>query len=233
MTQDELIECLGSFFPGTFSHSAGFPASEHGKFFMDRLLRMPIEAITKTHFNQLLHLAHEAGVTDGFFKYYFLTVPREHPYTLPAVPGLNESGVSSLEQLRWGIRRFFVDALLYFTDVRTAYRELRVMDEEAIRSFFSARRFDSERMRARGPVLPFRPIPADDRYLIAEIACKAYSPIGDGSVPLIESVLLESYRTRGGGRLRVKDLFDAETGIGKTDPHAQMMLEFTALHRNL
>jgi hypothetical protein len=82
-------------------------------------------------------------------------------------------------------------------------------------------------MRARGPVLPFHPIAADDRYLIAEIACKAYSPVGDGDVLLIEAMLLRAFQERGGGLVRISELFSSDSPLGRSDPQAQMMLQFT------
>jgi hypothetical protein len=82
-------------------------------------------------------------------------------------------------------------------------------------------------MIARGAVLPFHKIPADDRYLIAELACKAYSPMAEGTELLIESVLLKAYSDRGVTRIKIKDLFDNESPLAKADPQTQMMLQFT------
>jgi hypothetical protein len=233
LTQDELVTALRPYFPGSFSGTSDFLQSSHGSALVERLMHMPRSPLTRTHLNQFLHLSHEAGVTDGFFAYYFLTQPTQHPYAidrvLPTVPGLNEQGVSSVEQMRWGLHRFFIDALLYFGDLRTAFRELRKKSYVGLQDFFASKRFDSEAMRARGPVLPFHPIPADDRYLIAEIACKAYSPLEVGQPLLIENLLLEAYRQGGGGRIQIKDLFDKETILAKSDPQAQMMLEFTTV----
>jgi hypothetical protein len=195
------------------------------------MLKMPLEPITLTHLNQFLHLANEAGISEGFFRYYFLNEPTQHPYAIAriftAVPGLDENGVSSLDQMRWGLHRFFVDGLLYFGDLRSAFRDLRNRSYEEIEDFFAGKRFDSEGMRARGPVLPFHYIPADDRYLIAEVACKAYSPIGEGSRVLLEEVLLEAYRERGGGKVRISELFGMGSALAQRDPQAQMMLQFT------
>ncbi len=231
MVEEELIEALALYFPGSFKRPAPFLDSDLAKRLVERLLRMPTDAVSRTHLNQFLHLTHEAGMSEGFFRYYFLTSPPGHPYEIerifPTLPGLNESGLSSLEQLRWGLHRFFIDGLLYFGNLRSAYRDLRAKSYDALQTFFDGKRFDSEGMRARGPVLPFHSIAADDRYLIAEIACKAYSPVGEGGVLLIEEMLLKAYQERGGGRVRISELFGSESPLGRSDPQAQMMLQFT------
>jgi hypothetical protein len=231
MTQDEVLENLNLYFPGLFVKSSPFLNSEAGRILLQRLLTMPTDPVTLTQFNQLLHLANEIGVSDGFFRYYFLTLPGRHPYALDRVfdkvPGLNESGVSSLEQLKWGLHRFFIDSLLYFGDIRTAYEELHGKSHPELERFFAGKRVDSEGMRARGPALPLHQIPADDRYLIAEIACKGYSPIADGAELLIEDVLLKAYKARGGGTVRIGDLFGEGSQLARDDPQTQYMLQFT------
>jgi hypothetical protein len=106
VVEEELIEALALYFPGSFGRPAPFLDTELAKRLIERLLRMPNEAITRTQLNQFLHLMHEAGMSEGFFRYYFLTSPSGHPHAIdrifPTHPGLNESGLSSLEQLRWG-----------------------------------------------------------------------------------------------------------------------------------
>ncbi len=230
MTHRDITEALAPYFPGSFSNSSAYLETEVGKAIVKRLIEMQANPVPLTHLNQFLHLTDEAGATDGFFKYYFLSCPTKHPYALeklfPTLPSLNETGVSSLDQLRWGLTRLYVDSLLYFGNIRTAYRKLRVYSYGDLEEFFSPKRFDCEGMKARGPVLPFFPIPPDDRYLIAEVACKAYSPIGDGEQLLIEDLLLDAYKERGGGRVRIGDLFDKESRIAKNDRQSQMMLEF-------
>ncbi len=192
---------------------------------------MPSQPLTCTQLNQLLHMTNEAGMSEGFFRYYFFEMRKGHPYAVerllsePQEP--NVAGIGSLRQLRWGLHRFFTDSLLYFGEVRTAYQELRKKSYDEIARYFAEKRFDSDAMATRGAPIPFHKIPPDDRYLIAELACKAYSPLGAGTELLIESVLLKSYLQMGGGRVRVKDLFNNESQLAKNDPQAQMMLEFT------
>ena len=51
-----------------------------------RLSKIEEEPLSKTQFNQLLTLGHQAPVTDGFFKYYWLSVPDMHPYDVTKLP---------------------------------------------------------------------------------------------------------------------------------------------------
>lgn len=230
MTREQLLKTLALYFPGSFASTSKFLESEVARDLIDRLLKIPTEPLTLTHLNQFLHLTKEAGISEGFYKYYFLSVPSAHPYPVdrvfPSVPGLDQNEVSSLEQLLWGVHRFFVDGLLYFGDLRSAYGEIRRKSYEELEEFFASKRFDSAAMQSRGAVLPFHSIAADDRYLISEMACKAYSPLGEGTSLLVEDMLLKAYRDRGRGRVRISDLFNSESQFSKSHPQASMMLEF-------
>lgn len=163
---------------------------------IDRLGQLPTQPLTREQLNQLLVLSHEAGLSHGFFAYYWLTIP-EHAYNVQAIPDFNgeyagSDSIDSLEQLRWGLRRFYVDALLYFGNVRSAYRRLRDMSSDALSAFFASHRYDTATLTKRGPALPLRPIPRDDRYLISEMACKS---LGDApGATSLAVVLREAYK---------------------------------------
>src|ERR1700684_4371255 len=60
---------------------------------VDRLGRLPHEALTKVQLNQLLVLGREAPVSDDFFRYYFLDVPPLHPYDVKRVPGFEAAWI--------------------------------------------------------------------------------------------------------------------------------------------
>lgn len=99
--------------------------------------------------NQILHRASEAGMSEGFFKYYFHDVPDTHPYPVnlvlgptPYSPTAKPNMISSLEQLRWGFTRFVFDAMLYWGNFRQAYRDLRELSVEALTALFKQRRID-------------------------------------------------------------------------------------------
>jgi hypothetical protein len=231
MKQQDLAECLSFYFPKAFSLPNALPATAAGQVILNRLLRMPDEPLTKTHFNQLLHLNHEAGVSAGVFQYYFLEEPQKHPYPIdalvPGTPNLNSIGIASLDQLRLGLHRFLVDSLLFFGDFRTSYRTIRGMSHEEVADFFESKRFNTAEMQTRGPVLPFRNIPADDRYLIAELACKAYSPTRGSGESLLESELLKAYKSCGQTKVPVKTLIAMAEEANQADLQAQLSFGFS------
>ncbi len=145
----------------------------------ERLARLDSDPLRGVQLNQLLVLAHEAPVSDGFFNYYWLEAPQSHPYAVKDLPGFRDewitgTAIRSLDHLTWGLYRLYVDALLYFGNVRTAFRALRNYSQADLRQFFFTKRIDSDAIKRRGPPLPLRQIEKDRRYLIAENACKSY-----------------------------------------------------------
>lgn len=229
MTEDELIRTLRFYLPKSFSEQSPFLKTHDGKVAVQRLLNLSSEPLSITHVNQLLHLSHEAGMTEGFFKYYFLSFPDTHPYPVDrfwdASHLLSQHGIGSLTQLEFGLKRFFTDALLFWGNIRSAYRDLRTKTFDEITAYFSDKRYKTESLTSRSDVLPFQPIPVDDRYLISEMACKAYSKDAAESVPLLESILLNEYKKRGGGRLKIASLFDQTSPIAIEDPQMQLLLQ--------
>ncbi len=138
--------------------------------------------ISCARLNQLLHLSSLAGMSEGCFRYYFLEVPDCHPYPVEKVTSpeyVPEKGVSeirSLDQGLWGFRRLVYDAMLFWGNLRQAYRDLRGLSYGEIRSLFAEKRIDNEHMVTRGVVAGPTHIPIDNRYLISELACKTYEP---------------------------------------------------------
>ena len=112
----------------------------------DRLGTVDEEPLPMVQLNQLLVFGNEAPVDDGFFQYYWLQAPAGHPYNVRSLPGFAEqfvttTAISSLLHLKWGLYRLYVDALLYFGNVRTAFRSLRGLTISEIESFFADRCF--------------------------------------------------------------------------------------------
>lgn len=181
-----------------------------------RLGKLDEEPLPAVQLNQLLVLGHEAPIDDGFFRYYWLQTPEQHPYNVRTVPGFSkdflESGdnIMSLSHLKWGLYRFYIDALLFFGNVRSAFRSLRDLEITDIKTFFEAKRFDTVAIKRRGASLPLKPIAKDNRYLISEMACKSYgdSPGTDGD---LQRALLEGYR--------------AHTEAGNPSPTIRKLLE--------
>lgn len=192
-----------------------------------RLGRVEQEPLTKVQLNQLLAFGHEAPVSDDFFRYYWLTAADDHTYDVKAMPGFQEpwlksSAITSLAHLRWGLSRLFTDGLLWFGNVRTAYRKLRSMTRDELSVFFRRRRFNTALIKERGPALALRPIAKDDRYLISEMACKSYGERPDSPGDL-KKALIEAFRSHGGGRTTIRHLL--EGGVVR-EKYAERQQEF-------
>lgn len=179
-----------------------------------RLSRLRQEPLSPSQLNQLLALSHQAEVSAGFFRYYWLGAPK-HPYDTRSLDGYHDSyekvdQILSLDQLAWGLYRIYVDALLYFGSVRNGYRALRDLDLAALEKFFQSKMYDADAMLHRGHALPLEPITQDDRYLIAEQACKSFdAPDGVNSelLMVLKGAWIEHVRM-GGGKVRARQLLD-------------------------
>lgn len=212
-TKEQLLEQLRLFKLHTGGLGAWITENTDPEVF-NRLGKVDEEPISKVQLNQLLAFGHEAPVAEGFFRYYWLKVPQFHPYDVTGIPDFepgweDTQAITSLCHLRWGLYRIFVDGLLWFGNVRTAYRSLRSLTLEELERFFSKRRFDTQVIKERGPALPMQEIARDDRYLIAEMACKSYGDIGSQSD--LKSALIETFRAHqaeGGGPITVRALLE-------------------------
>ena len=196
-----------------------------------RLGRIEDEPLTKVQLNQILAFGHEAPVSDDFFRYYWLATPEEHPYDVKAIPDFKEAyqnspAVSSLAHLKWGLYRLFTDGLLWFGNVRTAYRKLRSMTQGDLSDFFGSRRFQTKLIRERGPALPLAPIAKDDRYMISEMACKSYGdhPASPGALKDALLGAFRAHRSGGGGRITVRRLLEGDLVRDKYAERQQELL---------
>lgn len=199
----------------------------------DRLTEIEKHPLSKAQLDQLLLLSLEGGVSSGFFEYYWRESPELHPFDVRSVPGFEERWlVSSLpyivsrEHLKWGLHRLYTDALLYFGDVRNAYRTLRTKSKDDLIMFFRSRRFDTAAIKARGPALPLRRIPKDDRYLISEMACKSYG-VNPTTVSELKQALKEAWQAHhqaGGGRVTVRSLMEGATVKKKYEDRQTQLL---------
>jgi hypothetical protein len=196
-----------------------------------RLGDVDARPLTRSQLNQLLVLSEEAGLSEGFFRYYWLSDPAEHTYDVTQIAGfsnefLNTDAIRSLEHLKWGLYRFYVDALLYFGNIRSAYRYLRDLSSRELTSFFSTLRFDTEALRRRGEVLPLQPISKDNRYLIAEVACKSFMPADTHEEPDMLTVLthaLQHYKDADTRHPTVRSLL---MGAHVTDAYSDRQQQF-------
>jgi hypothetical protein len=181
---------------------------------LQRLDTISAQPLSRTQLNQLLHLSNEAGVSEGFFKYYWLTAPR-HSYDVTGIPGYQSKwstaeAIESLGHLHWGTYRVCLDALFYFGDLRAGYRELRTRSDTQLAEFFRSERIDSDAIKRRGPALPMVPITRDDRYLISEMACKSYGDPAKGRGDLRATLqgALDAHLRGGGGRITIRKLLE-------------------------
>ena len=169
--------------------------------------------LSKATLNQLLTLAHEAPVSDALFSYYWLSAPEEHPYPVRKIPCFDERWIeshqiTSLDHLYWGLYRFYVDALLYFGNIRTAFQYLRQLSEQELSSFFRKYRFDTNDLLERGDPIGISDIAKDNRYLISEMACKSFGTdyVPDGDLKEVLTDLFEKHLKSGGGQITVREL---------------------------
>jgi len=182
-----------------------------------RLDRINQEPLSKVQLNQLFVFGHEAPVSDGFFRYYWLEAPTEHPYPVAKLSGfhepwLNSIAIISLEHLKWGLYRLFTDGLLYFGSVRTAYRKLRGLTRNELVEFFKRKTFDTASIKQRGPALPLSTIAKDDRYLISEMACKSFGDRAETPGEMRQA-LLQAYQAhiaKGGSAITWRQLITAQ-----------------------
>jgi hypothetical protein len=229
---DPVERLVAIFFPR--AAKGGVFNSEEGRNILTRIEQISDQPLSLTHLNQLLHRNHEAGVTHGFFRYYFLSDSTDHPYPLGyvidgGVPPLHDTHIVSLAQLEWGLRRFWMDALLYFGNFRSAYRVLRTKSYEELTSTFSQKRFSVGEMQLRGPIMPLEAIPADDRYLISELACKAYADEGAEKDPLILRELVKAFRAAGkSAPVRIKDIVKVASDSNANNFQVQLCLPLGA-----
>src|ERR1700722_18123096 len=201
---------------------------------LDRLCKLSEEPIPKVQFNQLLLLAFEAGLSDGFFQYYWLESPKQHPYKVEAIPGFDESfrsatKIETFSQLKWGLYRVYLDGLLFRGGVRRFFREFCNKTHEELADFFAKQRTDTAAVKKRGPTMPFATISKDKRYLISEMACKSYGSLPETESELKKALLdaLREHLSRGGGIVKIRDLLDG-TYVKKKYPQTKDMWLFSA-----
>jgi hypothetical protein len=180
---------------------------------LPRIASLSASPLSCSQMNQLLALSHQAELSEGAFRYYWLSAPR-HSYDVTALPHYHPSYVKvdrilSLDQLSWGLYRLYYDSLLYYGSVRNGYRLIRTQRYEDLASFFDSQRFPGDRMVHRGPTLPLQAIRQDDRYLIAEQACKSFEPPeGDQDMLLVLKGAWQEHLQQGGGRVSAKALLE-------------------------
>jgi hypothetical protein len=202
---------------------------------VSRLQRLGEEPLSKVQLNQLLVISKTASVSDGFFNYYWRLTP-DHPYDVRSIQPYDEKWTSgeshviySLDHLKWGLYRLYVDGLLYFGNVRAAFDSLRSLSEEQFSEFFRAKRFDSKAIAARGPSLAMKPISRDDRYLISEMACKTFGELPKDQEDALRTLqdAWERHVAGGGGTIAFREFL--KKYVVNTSNEDQMLLSYDAI----
>lgn len=178
-----------------------------------RLENIDNEPLSKVQLNQLLIMSGLNGIKYGFYKYYWLSEPNTHPYKVRSVEDFDEkytkeTAITSLKQLKWGLRRIYIDGLLYYGNITNGFKHLSHKRESELIAFFKDKNFETEVIKSRGKPLKFQNIPKDDRYLISEMACKTYEMPADKDN--LRTFLIENYRAAvkaGVPKPKIRDLF--------------------------
>ena len=199
----------------------------------EALADLETRPLSRARLNQLLTLAQEAPVSQPLFSYYWLKAPK-HPYDVRHIPCYDEhwhgsKNIQSIDQLYWGLYRFYVDALLYFGSIRTAYQRLRQLSDSELHSYFADHRFDG--LEERGDALLLSPIARDNRYLISEMACKSFGvDEGKGDANQLEQImidLLKKHRSDSGGPVTARQLLTGDYAKGQY-AHLELQLRLSA-----
>jgi hypothetical protein len=186
-------------------------------------------SISKVQLNQLLVLAKTGSMSDGFFRYYWLSSPT-HPYDVKRLPHFDPAvlegrlqGVVSHDHLKWGLYRLYVDGLLYFGNAAAAYSALRSKSFNDLAAFFQEKRFGTDAIAARGPAIPLKEIAKDDRYLISEMVCKTFGDIPEEKEAARELLLGELRKQKKGSIVTFRQLLG---GVSGGNTQAQFLLSF-------
>lgn len=202
---------------------------------LERLCALDEQPLSKVQLNQLLVVSHLPSVSDGFFRYYWQN-QQGHTYDLSSAgvfqaawANVDGDQIVSLEHLRWGLMRLYIDALLYFGNVKAGFRSLRSMTLDDLRDFYRAKRFDTEAIAGRGPGLQLAPISKDERYLISEMACKSYGKLPENQMALKQALISawQAHARAGGGRITVRELLNGDFATRQFSDY-QLQFNFSA-----
>lgn len=164
-------------------------SSDYLKSILSNIENIPI---TKVQFDQLLSLQNIKCVSDGFFRFYWLTQP-EHFYKLQEIELVNGTKtINSIEQLYWGFNRLFIDCLYVYGNIQKGFEKLAGLSYDELLKIFEKFKVNTEQIKSRGNTIKFNIIDKRDRYLISEMACKTFVNIRSGQG--LRDKLLASYK---------------------------------------
>lgn len=202
----------------------GFISKGSSPFLFDALSSIDEAPLTKVQFDQLLSLQNLMTISDDFFRYYWLERPKIHFYQIEAIEIRSDiDAITSIEQLKWGFNRLFIDSLYVYGNIQKGFESLCRLNKQGIYDTFSHYLFDTTQIKKRGNTLHFEEISKDDRYLISEMACKTFANLKKKDE--LVNLLLKSYRnaiSNGVKRPRVRDLLDEK--YIEADEHEQISM---------
>lgn len=154
--------------------------------------------LTKVQLDQMLMLNYTKGMSNDFFKYYWLDEPDQHFYKVNTIQPYSEkykktNEIESLEQLKWGFYRLFVDLLFAFGNINMGYEKICGFNRKQLETFFGELRIGNKLPPNRSKTIKFDTIPENDKYLISEMACKTLATDYTDTTEF-EKYLLERYK---------------------------------------
>lgn len=186
----------------------------------DILANLKNKPLSKVQLDQLLILHQQKNISEDFFRYYWLTEPCDHfhavesPKDFKLQEDCNE--ITSVEQLKWGFNRVFIDCMLMFGNIQRGYERLSRLNMSELNEEFEKHKFNTEQIRQRGKTLQFEKIDKDDRYLISEMACKTLAA-PENKNEFIQFVV-NSYKeavARGRKSIQFKDILEGNYDAGR------------------
>lgn len=186
--------------------------------------------LSKVQLDQLLSLHRQKNITDDFYSYYWLEQPSDHFYKIDTPQGWDiqekidgKNLISSVQQLKWGFERIFIDCLYLYGNIQAGYDKLSQLSMTELKALFNKVKFDTEQIMQRGKTLPFAKINKEDRYLISEMACKTLSTTQ--SQENFINFIVKSYKAaveKGITRVKFQDLIE-----GKYQPIKDELLQLS------
>ena len=190
-----------------------FVTQNSPKLLFEILSNLQEKPLSKAQLDQLLILHQQKNMSEDFFRYYWLTKPDDHFYAIDATKGFKLSStcnnISSIEQLKWGFNRLFVDCMLMFGNIQQGYEALSRLNLTELKAQFEKHKINTEQIRQRGKTLKFEYIEKEDRNLISEMACKTLPSPGNQE-KFIQAVV-DSYNefiARGRKNIQFKDILE-------------------------
>ena len=140
----------------------GFVSKRSSDYLKSRLCNIESMPITKVQFDQLLSLQNIKCVSDGFFRFYWLTRP-DHFYKIEDIElDPNQASILSLDQLFWGFNRLFIDCLYVFGNIQKGFEELADKSYDDLLMVFEKYKVNTEQIKSRGNTLKFNIIKKTD-----------------------------------------------------------------------